>query len=197
MKKLISPSTILLIAIIVIALAIWGSYNRLVGLDEGVDAAWSQVENVYQRRADLIPNLVKTVEGARDFEQETLQNVVEARARVGQVQIDGAPTAGELAAFQSGQEELTTALSRLLLVVERYPDLKATEAFRDLQRQLEGSENRISVERRRFNEATRAYDTSRRRFPANLIAGYFGFEAKPYFEAAAGTDKPPEVDFSN
>lgn len=196
MKKLLSPSTILLIAIIVIALAIWGSYNRLVGLDEGVDAAWSQVENVYQRRADLIPNLVKTVEGARDFEQETLQNVVEARARVGQVQIDGAPNAGELAAFQSGQEELTTALSRLLLVVERYPDLKATEAFRDLQRQLEGSENRISVERRRFNEATRAYDTSRRRFPANLIAGYFGFEAKPYFEAAAGTDKPPEVDFS-
>ena len=196
MKKILSPGSVILIVIAIIAITIWTTYNRLVGLEEGVDAAWSQVENVYQRRADLIPNLIKTVEGARDFEQETLQNVVEARAKVGQVQIEGTPTAEQMTNFQSSQGELTAALSRLLLVVERYPDLKATEAFRDLQRQLEGAENRIAVERRRFNEASKVYNTSRRRFPANLIAGYFGFEDKPYFEAEEGTEKPPEVEFS-
>lgn len=196
MKKLLSPAGILLIIVIVIGLTVLGSYNRLVGLEEGVDAAWSQVENVYQRRADLIPNLVKTVEGARDFEQETLQNVVDARAKVGQVQIDGAPTSEQMAAFQANQAELTSALSRLLVVVERYPDLKATEAFRDLQRQLEGAENRITVERKRFNEASREYNTSRRRFPSNIVANYFGFTEKAYFESDAGTEKPPVVDFS-
>ena len=197
MKKILSPGGILLLIIFVIGILAWSSYNRLVGLDEAVDASWSQVENVYQRRADLIPNLVKTVEAARDFEQETLQDVVDARARVGQVRVDAAPTAEQLTAFQTSQAELTSALSRLLLVVERYPDLKATEAFRDLQRQLEGAENRIAVERRRFNEASRAYNTSRRRFPANLIADYLGFTEKAYFEAAAGTEQPPAVDFSS
>jgi len=196
MKKLLSPAGILLIAVIVIAVVAWGSYNRLVGLEEGVDSAWSQVENVYQRRADLIPNLVKTVEGARDFEQETLQNVIEARAKVGQVQINGTPTAEQMSAFQTNQAGLSGALSRLLAVVERYPDLKATEAFRDLQRQLEGAENRIAVERRRFNEASRAYNTSRRRFPTNLMANYLGFTEKAYFESEEGTEKPPAIDFS-
>lgn len=197
MKKILSPVSVILIVLAVVGAMIWGSYNRLVGLEEGVDAAWSQVENVYQRRADLIPNLIKTVEGARDFEQETLQNVVEARARVGQASIQGAPTAEQMQAFQANQEMLGGALSRLLLVVERYPDLKATEAFRDLQRQLEGAENRIAVERRRFNEVSRQYNTTRRSFPSNLVANYFGFTEKPYFQADEGTQKPPVVDFSN
>ncbi|MEA1889377.1 MAG: LemA family protein [Pseudomonadota bacterium] len=196
MKKLLSPAGILLITVIVIGFVALGSYNRLVGLEEGVDAAWSQVENVYQRRADLIPNLVKTVEGARDFEQETLQNVVEARARVGQMKIDGAPTAEQMATFQANQAELTSALSRLLVVVERYPDLKATGAFRDLQRQLEGTENRITVERRRFNEASKEYNTSRRHFPTILVANFLGFTDKAYFKSETGSDKPPVVDFS-
>ena len=197
MKRIFSPFGIFLAILVVLLVMLWSSYNRLVGLDEGVDAAWSQVENVYQRRADLIPNLVRTVEGARDFEQETLQNVVEARSKVGQVQLGDTPTAEQLAEFQASQGELTAALSRLLLVVERYPDLKATQAFRDLQSQLEGAENRITVERRRFNEAVRAYDTLRRRFPANMVASYFGFEEKPYFEAEKGSEKPPVVDFSS
>lgn len=196
MKKLLSPVNIVLIVLIVISAMAWGSYNRLVGLEEGVDAAWSQVENVYQRRADLIPNLIKTVEGARDFEQDTLQNVVEARSKVGQAAITGTPTAEQIQAFQANQEALGSALSRLLVVVERYPDLKATEAFRDLQRQLEGAENRIAVERRRFNEISREFNTTRRRFPSNLVANFFGFAEKPYFQAAEGAEKPPVVDFS-
>lgn len=196
MKKLLSPGGILLLIVIAIGTVAWSSYNRLVGLEEAVHASWSQVENVYQRRADLIPNLVKTVAAARDFEQETLQNVVDARARVGQVKVDGAPTAQQLTAFQASQAELSGALSRLLLVVERYPDLKATEAFRDLQRQLEGAENRIAVERRRFNEASREYNTSRRRFPANLMADFLGFTERGYFESDAGTEQSPAVDFS-
>ena len=196
MKKLFSPGVIILVIGILMGITAWASYNRLVGLEEGVDASWSQVENVYQRRADLVPNLVRTVEAARDFEQETLQNLVEARARVGQLLAIGAPTAQQLAAFQASQTELTGALSRLLLVVERYPDLKATEAFRDLQRQLEGAENRIAVERRRFNEASRQYNTSRRRFPANLMADFMGFTEKAYFESDTGADKPPEINFS-
>lgn len=172
-----------------------GIYNNLVGLEEGVDAAWSQVENVYQRRADLVPNLVNTVKGAADFEQETLQAVVDARAKVGQTQIEGAPSAGQMAEFQANQDALSSALSRLLVVVERYPDLKATQNFRDLQVQLEGTENRIAVERRRFNEAAQAYNTARRRFPATFLAGMMGFEAKPYFESQAGADQVPKVEF--
>lgn len=196
MRKRLSPAVGFIIIVVVAMLILMGSYNRLVGLEEGVDAAWSQVENVYQRRADLIPNLVKTVEGARDFEQETLQNVVEARAKVSQIQITGAPDAEQMAAFQASQAQMGSALSRLLVTVERYPDLKATAAFRDLQSQLEGAENRIAVERKRFNEASRAYNTARRRFPANFVAGYFGFEEKPYFSAEEGSERPPEVDFS-
>jgi LemA protein len=184
-----------LVLLVLIGLAAMASYNRLVSLDEGVRNAWAQVENVYQRRADLIPNLVETVKGARDFEQETLTAVVEARARVGQVRLEGMPDAAGLQRFQAAQDELSSALSRLLVVVERYPELTATENFRDLQVQLEGTENRIAVERRRFNEAARQYNTSRRRFPTMLIANLFGFEATAYFEAAEGADQVPKVEF--
>ena len=169
--------------------------NRLVTLEEGVDAAWSQVENTYQRRADLIPNLVSTVRGAADFERDTLNDVVQARSRVGQVQLNGAPTAEQMQQFQQAQQGLSSALSKLLVVVERYPELKATQAFRDLQVQLEGTENRIAVERRRFNEAARGFNTARRKFPASVIANMKGFDAKPYFESKPGSDEPPKVEF--
>jgi LemA protein len=182
-------------AILLVVLMVSGIYNSLVGLQEGVDAAWAQVENVYQRRADLIPNLVATVKGAAEFEQETLQNVIEARAKVGQTNIEGAPTPAQMEAFQANQDALSSALSRLLVVVERYPDLKAVEAFRDLQVQLEGTENRIAVERNRYNEVARDYNTARRRFPAVLIANYLGFGDKGYFEARPGSDEPPQVEF--
>ncbi len=181
--------------ILFVGLAVSGIYNNLVGLQEGVDAAWGQVENVYQRRADLIPNLVATVKGAAEFEQETLQNVVEARAKVGQTNIEGAPTPAQMQAYQANQDALSSALSRLLVVVERYPDLKAVQAFRDLQVQLEGTENRIAVERNRYNEAARLYNTGRRKFPANLIANLFGFGDKGYFEAKPGSEEPPQVEF--
>lgn len=195
-KILIGCGAVAIAVIVLVALMVGGTYNRLVGLEEGVDAAWSQVENVYQRRADLIPNLVATVKGAADFEQETLQNVVEARAKVGQMSFDKAPTAAQMQQFQANQDALSSALSRLLVVVERYPDLKAVQAFRDLQVQLEGTENRIAVERRRFNETARQYNTARRRFPAVLIAGMLGFEDKAYFESKPGAEEPPQVDFS-
>lgn len=196
MKKFLSPEGILLILLVAVGGLAWSSYNRLVGLEEGVSSGWSQVENVYQRRADLIPNLIKVVEGARDFEQETLESIVEMRSKVGGINIAGTPTAEQIAAFRATQEEIGDALSRLLVVVERYPDLKATAAYRDFQRQLEGAENRITVERRRFNEATRKYNTLRRRFPANLVADFFDFGEKPYFESQEGAEKPPAVDFS-
>ncbi len=189
-----SMSLVVLLAA-ALSLAGCGPYNRLVELQEGADSAWSQVENVYQRRADLIPNLVATVKGAADFEQETLTAVVEARAKVGQVQIDGIPDAQQLAAFQQAQDGLSSALSRLLVVVERYPELRATQAFRDLQVQLEGTENRISVERRRFNEAVQAYNTYRRQFPGTLYARAFDFADKPYFESTPGAEEPPTVEF--
>jgi LemA protein len=172
-----------------------GPYNRLVALEEAADSAWSQVENVYQRRADLIPNLVETVKGAADFEQETLTAVIEARSRVGQINIEGAPSAQQLQQFQGAQDELSSALSRLLVVVERYPQLTATQSFRDLQAQLEGTENRIAVERRRFNEAAQAYNTARRQFPTVLYAKAFDFEEKPYFESSPGASEPPKVEF--
>ena len=145
-KALIGCGVAALGLALLVALMVGGVYNNLVGLQEGVDEAWGQVENVYQRRADLIPNLVATVKGAADFEQETLQNVVEARAKVGQMNIEGAPTAAQMQAFQANQDALSSALSRLLVVVERYPELKAVQAFQDLQVQLEGTENRIAVE---------------------------------------------------
>jgi LemA protein len=172
-----------------------GGYNKLVSLDEGVDAAWGQVENVYQRRADLVPNLVATVKGAADFEQETLTAVVEARAKVGQVNFDQPPDAAQMQQFQSAQDGLSNALSRLLVVVERYPELKATQAFRDLQVQLEGTENRIATERHRYNEVARDFNIVRRAFPTIVIAQFFGFSDKPYFEANEGAEVPPEVEF--
>jgi LemA protein len=194
-KSLIGCGIALIVGILVIALMVGGVYNRLVTLGEGVDSAWAQVENVYQRRVDLIPNLVATVKGAADFEQETLQNVTEARSKVGQVTFDEAPDAQQMAEFQSQQDALSSALSRLLVVVERYPELKATQAFRDLQVQLEGTENRIAVERRRYNEVAQEYNTARRRFPAVLFAGLMGFDEKAYFEAKPGADEPPKVEF--
>lgn len=187
---------VLVLLLAVLALMALGGYNRLVTKDEAVKTAWGQVENVYQRRADLVPNLVETVRGARDFEQETLIAVIEARARVGQSAPAGqVPTATGLAQFQQSQEALSSALSRLLVVVERYPELRATEAFRDLMAQLEGTENRIAVERRRFNEAAQDYNTTRRRLPTALIARLFGFDERPYFQAAPGSERPPAVQF--
>ena len=186
---------VLLLILGVIVMMGVGGYNRLVSLEEGVDSAWAQVENVYQRRADLIPNLVATVKGAADFEQETLTAVIEARAKVGQISFAQAPTAAQMEQFQGAQDGLSSALSRLLVVVERYPDIKATQAFRDLQVQLEGTENRIAVERNRFNEVAREYNTSRRTFPTVLVANFFGFEPKTYFEATAGAEAPPTVEF--
>jgi len=194
-KRLLGCGGLVVLVILIAAFMARGVYNNLVGLEEGVDAAWAQVENVYQRRADLIPNLVSTVKGAADFERETLQAVVEARAKVGQINFDEAPTEGQLQQFQAAQDELSSALSRLLVVVERYPELKATEAFRDLQVQLEGTENRITVERQRYNEVARGYNTARRRFPAVVLAGMMGFEPKAYFESKPGADTPPKVEF--
>jgi len=194
-KTLIGCGLAVLGLVVLVALMVSGVYNNLVGLEEGVDAAWGQVENVYQRRADLIPNLVATVKGAADFEQETLQNVVEARAKVGQMNIEGAPTEAQMRSFQANQDALSSALSRLLVVVERYPDLKSVQAFRDLQVQLEGTENRIAVERNRYNEAARGYNTARRRFPAVLLAGLMGFGEKGYFESKPGAEEPPQVEF--
>ena len=175
-----------------------GGYNRLVALQQGTDKQWAQVQNVYQRRADLIPNLVNTVTGAATFEKSTLTAVTEARASVGRVQLpsNAAPSdQNQLAAFDRAQGQLGAALSRLLVVSERYPQLTATAGFRDLQAQLEGTENRISVERGRFNEAVQAYDTAVRSFPGVLIAGMFGFAPRPYFTAAPGAENAPKVDF--
>lgn len=194
-KGLWGCAAIAVAALVVVGAVIGSSYNTLVRLDEGVNSAWSQVENVYQRRADLIPNLVETVRGARDFERETLTAVVEARARVGTVNFGQVPNAAQLERFQQAQDGLSSALARLLVVVERYPELRATEAFRDLQAQLEGTENRITVERRRFNEAAQAYNTARRRFPTVLMAPLLGFEQRPYFQATGGSERPPQVTF--
>ena len=173
-------------------------YNRMVTLDEGVSAAWAQVENVYQRRMDLIPNLVETVKGYAAHEQETLTALTEARSRAGGVtNIDedllNDPEA--FARFQQAQDGLGSALQRLLVVTENYPDLKANQNFLALQDQLEGTENRIAVERMRFNEAVRAYNTTIRRFPQSIIANMTGFDKKPYFESAAGAEVAPEVKF--
>lgn len=171
-------------------------YNSLVASEESVEAAWSQVENQYQRRADLVPNLVATVKGYAEHEQQTLEGVMEARAKATQITIDPTnATPEQLAAFQAAQGELSQALGRLLAVAENYPDLKANENFRDLQAQLEGTENRIAVARQLFNETARAYNTKVRRFPSNIIAAICGFEKKPYFEAEEGASKAPKVEF--
>lgn len=174
------------------------SYNGLVGKSQNVDAKWAQVQNVYQRRADLIPNLVNTVSGAANFEKSTLTEVTEARASVGKVTIDPskAPSDPEqLRKYQQAQDSLSGALSRLLVVAEKYPELRATANFRDLQAQLEGTENRISVERKNFNDAAQDYNTSVKRFPTVLFAGMMGFSPKAYFQAQAGSDKAPTVNF--
>jgi LemA protein len=188
-----------LVGLLVVAvMAGVGTYNGLVGKQQAVDAAWAQVSNQYQRRADLVPNLVKTVQGSADFEKSTLEAVTEARASVGRMTVDAskAPeTAAQLEEFQKAQGAFGSALQRLLVVAERYPDLKASAGFRDLQVQLEGTENRISVERGRFNEVVKDYNTSIRKVPAVLFAGMLGFHPKPYFEAEAGADKAPEVQF--
>ena len=194
-KVLLGCGVVLVLGGVIAAMTVGGIYNQLVGLEEGVKSAWSQVENVYQRRADLIPNLVNTVRGARDFERETLEAVVEARSKVGQVKLDGVPSADQLSQFQGAQDALSSALSRLLVVVERYPELRATEAFRDLQSQLEGTENRIAVERKRFNEAAQRFNAARRKIPAVIFAGMLGFEERPYFEASEGAERPPDVEF--
>lgn len=169
-----------------------GVNNQLVGLDEGVSQSWSQVENVYQRRLDLIPNLVATVKGYAKHEAETLEKVVAERAKVGRVEINN-PEA--LKQFQAKQGELSSALSRLMVVSEQYPDLKANQNFRDLQAQLEGTENRITVERMRFTEAVKAYNTTIRKFPASLIASFRNMKEKPYFDAKEGADVAPKVEF--
>ena len=190
---------ILLFIIVIGALAVGGIYNRLVRLQQGVDQSWAQVQNVYQRRADLIPNLVNTVQGAANFEKSTLTEVTNARASVGRVQIDPnkAPAdAAKLEEFQQAQGQLSNALSRLLVVVERYPELKANQNFLTLQAQLEGTENRISVERGNFNTAVQNYNTAVRSVPANFVAGIFGFPPRPFFNAQPGAEKAPTVNFN-
>ena len=179
-------------------IALWAvnAYNGLVENEETVESAWGQVENQYQRRADLVPNLVAVVKGYATHESETFENVVKARARATQVVVDPSNvTPEQLAAFQAAQGELSQALGRLLAVAESYPDLKANENFRDLQTQLEGTENRIAVARQQFNDTAREYNTRVRRFPGNIIASFFGFERKPYFEADAESKQAPKVEF--
>src|ERR1700741_3288207 len=190
---------ILIFIVFVIGLFFWGTYNRLVGLGQSVDAQWAQVQTVYQRRADLIPNLVNTVAGAANFEKSTLTEVTNARASVGRVQLNPnkAPTdAAQLQQFQAAQGELSNALSRLLLVAERYPELRANQSFLTLQAQLEGTENRISVERGNFNTAVQNYNVAGRSFPTNFIAGMLGFSPRPFFTAQQGAERAPAVNFN-
>lgn len=197
MKKLLIGLGVVIGLIVILVMIAGGSYNRLVSLSQGVDKQWAQVQNVYQRRYDLIPNLVSTVSGAADFEKSTLTEVTEARASVGKVQISNtAPTdSAKLAEFEKSQTQLSSALSRLLVVAERYPDLKATAGFRDLQVQLEGTENRIAVERNTFNNSVQSYNTAIKSFPAMFYAGVFGFKEKPYFTAVTGAETAPKVQF--
>lgn len=172
-------------------------YNGMVNREEAIDGKWAQVENQYQRRADLIPNLVQTVKGSAAFESETLEGVIEARSKASSIQLDAKDLTQEnLDKFQAAQNQLSGALSRLMVVVERYPDLKSTQAFQDLMIQLEGTENRISVERKSFNDAVVEYNAFIRRFPNNLTAGMFGFEKRAYFKAEEGASTAPRVDFN-
>ena len=190
--------TWIIIGIVVLLAILWGvrRYNGFVTMEEGVTNSWANVESQYQRRTDLIPNLVSTVKGYADFEQETLTQVIEARAKATSVTID--PTnlnPASLAAFQQAQDGVSSALSRLLVTIERYPDLKANQNFMDLQHQLEGTENRIAVERRKFNETVRGYNTTIRKFPNSVVAGITGFDQKGYFEAVEGSETAPVVEF--
>jgi LemA protein len=183
---------------VIVLFAGCGSYNRLVGLSQSVDSKWAQVQNQYQRRFDLIPNLVNTVQGAANFEKSTITEVTAARASVGQVKLDPnqAPNdPQQLEKFERAQGQLGSALSRLLVVAERYPDLKATQNFRDLQAELAGTENRIAVERMRFNEAVQGYNTTVKQAPTVLWARLLGFQPKPYFQSTTGAEAPPKVEF--
>ena len=191
---------IAIVAAVAIVLACFGwvksTYNGFVQQQEGVEAAWAQVENVYQRRADLIPNLVATVKGYAKHEQETLDKVVSARAKATQITVDPTNlTAESLKKYQEAQGELGRALGTLLALTENYPDLQANENLLQLQAQLEGTENRITVERKTFNEVAQTYNSAIRQFPGNILAGMFGFERKPYFEAESGAEKAPKVEF--
>jgi LemA protein len=187
----------LVVVVLIAVMSLAGTYNRLVTLDQGVQSQWAQVESVYQRRADLIPNLVATVKGAANFEKSTYVAVAEARSKVGQLNLgSGVPNdPAAFAKFSAAQDGLSSALSRLLVVVEKYPDLKATQNFSDLQAQLEGTENRISVERMRFNKAAQTFNTTRDSFPTVLVAGFFGarFNEKAYFKSQAGSEVAPQV----
>jgi len=196
MKK----SWIIIIIIVVIGFFTYswikGSYNSMVTMSESVDKQWADVENVYQRRADLIPNLVSTVKGYASHEKETLEGVINARAKATSTTIDAGNLSSEkIAAFQQAQDGLSSALSKLMVVVERYPELKANQNFLELQAQLEGTENRIAVERRKFNESARAYNTYIKLFPKNMLANMFGFDKKPYFKAQEGANTAPKVEF--
>ncbi len=192
---------VIILLVLIVGLSVGGTYNSLVQLDQAAQAQWAQVQNAYQRRADLVPNLVETVKGAANFEKSTMTEVTEARAKVGQVssaaleEIAKDPAAFQR--YQQAQQGLSSALSHLMAVSENYPQLKATANFRDLQAQLEGTENRITVERQRFNDAAMAFNTRRNRFPTVLIAGFFGskFAEKPYFQAQPGSEKAPQVKF--
>ena len=189
------------VAALLIALLIFGGYfiavrNNFVGLEENVNQQWAQVESQYQRRYDLIPNLVRTVQGAANVERSTLEAEVNARSRVGQVQMAAPADAAQMAQFEQAQGALSNALSRLLLVVERYPELKANQNFLELQSQLEGTENRIAVERQRYNTVAQQYNTAIRRFPASIVAGMSGFKAKAYFRGAPGSSQAPNVQFN-
>jgi LemA protein len=192
MKKIL----VVLISVVSVFLFSSCGYNKMVELDEQVNSQWGQVENVYQRRADLIPNLVNTVKGYAAHEQETLEGVIEARSKATSVNIDPSNLTPEtIQQFNQAQEGLSSALSRLMVVVERYPDLKANQNFLDLQAQLEGTENRITVERMKFNQTTQGYNAYIRKFPQLIYAGWFGFDKKSYFEAQQGAEKAPEVQF--
>ena len=196
MKK--STTIIIVIVAVLAIIVLWGvsGYNSLVTAEEKVTSQWANVENQYQRRADLIPNLVATVKGYASHESQTLEAVVEARAKATQVTVDPDNlTPEKLQEFQAAQGQLSSALGRLLMITENYPDLKANQNFLELQSQLEGTENRIAVERGRFNEMAKDFNTNIRRFPRNILAGMFGFEKKPYFEAEAGASQAPKVEF--
>jgi LemA protein len=200
MKKgcLISIIVVAFLALVVLGIVMWGTkiYNGMVSMNQEVTSQWGNVETQYQRRSDLIPNFVNTVKGAANFEQTTLTQVIEARAKATSVTIDPTKmTEANMQQFQQAQGQLSSALSRLMVVVEKYPELKATQNFRDLQIELEGTENRISVERRKFNDVAKSYNTYIMKFPQNFLAGMFGFKEKPYFQAAEGAEKAPEVKF--
>jgi len=198
-KLLLSPLVILIGVVVILALWVMSAYNGLVALDQKALSQWGQVENAYQRRADLIPNLVETVKGAAAFEKDTFTQVTEARAKVGQINLGNNPASDPeaFAKFQQAQDGLSSALSRLLVVVEKYPDLKATQNFRDLQVQLEGTENRINVERMRFNEAAQGFNTKRMSFPTVILANFLGkrFQEKAYFKSQPGAETAPKVQF--